>query len=201
VILRRRRTRPQGLPRTVRWPLPPPGRPRCSWILGIRVRRWQLRRLLRPALPYLRTSRVIADLGAGTGADAEEFDRLVPPADVRSFLLVDAQTAMLRSGELARKSRSAPGWFGGPVVADVSRLPFRDGAADVVLSIGLLCCVDEAAIGRAVEESTRILAPGGILILGVPRWRGRMDERAISATGLVRIAGRRPGRGIFQKRL
>jgi SAM-dependent methyltransferase len=55
------------------------------------------------------------------------------------------------------------------VRADASRLPFDDQAFDVVLAVTVLCFVDHAA--RAVEEATRVLAPGGRLVLAdLNRW-------------------------------
>jgi len=153
------------------------------------------------ALPILGEARLLVDLGAGTGADAEELDRLEPHPGSRRYLLVDAQSEMLRLGESHRRTGDGSPLAGGALVGDVTRLPLRDGSADVVLSLGLLCCVEEAAVPRAIQETTRILAPGGWLILAVPRWRGRADEAATRATGLVRRAGGRPGRAVFQKPL
>jgi SAM-dependent methyltransferase len=48
--------------------------------------------------------------------------------------------------------------------ADVRRLPFDDGAFDVVLAVAVLCFVEDAA--GAVAEMGRVLAPGGRLVLG-----------------------------------
>jgi len=187
--------RPPGLPSGVRWPLPPPSRPRFSWLLGIGLRRFVLRRVLRPALPLLRERPRILDLGAGTGADWLELVRLRPSLADRPAVLVEAQKAMLTAGPSARAGTDPGEW----VLGDAGRLPFRDGSFDLVLSIGTLCCVAEGSVGRVVEETTRVLAPGGILVLTVPARRGRADDRATARTGLVRKSGPRPGRGVWAK--
>jgi ubiquinone/menaquinone biosynthesis C-methylase UbiE len=193
--------RPADLPSTVAWPLPPPGRPRYAWMLGLGIRRWQLRRLLRRGVPYLRSPRVILDLGAGTAADAQELEGMLPTRERRRCVLLDAQRAMLTTTPERFALRSARPVPGERVVGDVTRLPFPDGRADVVLSIGLLCCVDASSVAQAAAESARVLAPGGILLLGVPRWRGASDEAVTRATGLLRRTGGRAGHAVFQKPL
>lgn len=183
------------------WPMPPPGRPRHAWLLGTSLRRWALRRLLRRALPYLGDPERIVDLGAGTAADAEELLALLPRRAGRRVLLVDAQRAMIARGGPGTAGGGPLGAAGRWVLGDVTRLPLPDGCADVVLSVGMLCCVAPGHVEEAVRESGRILRPGGVLVLGVPRWRGAADERATAASGLLRRAGGRPGHAVFQKRL
>jgi SAM-dependent methyltransferase len=55
-----------------------------------------------------------------------------------------------------------PGFVGG----DVRALPFRDGAVDVVYSMGTIEHFPEYAL--AVREIFRVLRPGGTAIVGVP---------------------------------
>jgi SAM-dependent methyltransferase len=55
-----------------------------------------------------------------------------------------------------------PGFVGG----DVRALPFRDGAVDLVYSMGTIEHFPEYA--TAVREIFRVLKPGGMVILGVP---------------------------------
>lgn len=162
------------------------------------MRRWLLRRVLRLALPGAASATTIVDLGAGLGTDARELERLLAaPAPERRWLLLDAQREMLRRGESEEGGRWAAPHL--RAIADVTRLPIRDGAADLVLSVGLLCCVDDAHLDAAARESARILAPGGHLLLAVPRWRGRSDEARTVRTGLVRVGGGRPGHALFRK--
>jgi SAM-dependent methyltransferase len=54
----------------------------------------------------------------------------------------------------------------GFVVGDVRAIPFRDGAVDAVYSMGTIEHFVEYA--QAVREIFRILAPGGVAIIGVP---------------------------------
>ncbi|MCI4367352.1 MAG: class I SAM-dependent methyltransferase, partial [Thermoplasmata archaeon] len=115
-------------------------------MLGSRLRRWQVRRLLRRALPFVRAVRDIADLGAGTGADAEEFHQLCASIEPRRYLLLDAQRAMLEAGQEHRRRHPADAVHARPLLGDVTRLPLKDGSCHVVLSIGLLCCVEDEAI-------------------------------------------------------
>lgn len=194
----RGRGRPADLPSSVRWPLPPPGRARYAWMLDLGVRRWFLRRLLRRAQPFLPPAPRVLDLGAGTGADLAELRRTEPRLGADRAVLVDAQRAMLTGRNPPDASAKL---LDGRVLGDVAQLPFRDGTFQVVLSVGLLCCVSEGSVPSAVRETARVLAPGGILVLSVPRWRGTADERATRASGLTRLAGGRPGSAVFRKRL
>ncbi len=187
--------RPAELARSVRWPLPPPGRVRYSGLLGLGIRRWLLRRRLRAAAPFLPRQPRVVDLGAGTGTDLEELRRVYPGLSAPRTILVEAQVGMLARvppavGRSAGTER---------VQADGARLPLRDASADLVLSFGYLCCVDDGALPRAVAESVRVLAPGGVLLLGVPRWRGRSDEALHRAAGLERLAGGRPGHAVYRR--
>lgn len=105
-------------------------------------------------------------------------------------------------GSGARLSRLA----GRPFVADRVRgdnadLPFRSESFDVVLSVGVLCCVDDAFVPAVVAETVRVLRKGGYLLFGVPRGRGVDDERRWARAGLVSVATTRPGRSLLQKPL
>jgi SAM-dependent methyltransferase len=53
-------------------------------------------------------------------------------------------------------------------VGDILDMPYPDGSFDVVLASEILEHVPEA--DRAISELVRILAPGGILAVTVPRW-------------------------------
>jgi SAM-dependent methyltransferase len=87
------------------------------------------------------------------------------------------------------------------VVGDAADLPVRSESVDVVLSLGLLCCVADASVPAAVAETVRVLKPGGWLLFAVPRRRGADDDARWRAAGLRPIATLRPGRGLFQKAL
>jgi 23S rRNA (guanine745-N1)-methyltransferase len=90
---------------------------------------------------------------------------------------LDASTAALRRAARAHARVAAVG-------ADVSaRLPLRDGAADVVLSI----------FGpRNVPEIRRVLAPTGLLVVVTPTPRHLAE--LVEAFSLVRVDPRKPAR-------
>jgi SAM-dependent methyltransferase len=50
--------------------------------------------------------------------------------------------------------------------ADVEALPFRDGAFDVVLCVGVLSYLRED--GRAIAELARVVRPGGAVVIALP---------------------------------
>jgi len=49
--------------------------------------------------------------------------------------------------------------------ADVTRLPFRDASFDVVFSLDVIVHCDRGQEGGMMGELTRVLAPGGLLVL------------------------------------
>ncbi|HEY0183589.1 MAG TPA: metalloregulator ArsR/SmtB family transcription factor [Rhodopila sp.] len=98
----------------------------------------------------------LLDIGTGTGRVLE----LLAPR-VRQALGVDASKAMLA---LARARLSSPGFAHCAVrLADMYRLPLADHSFDtVVLQMVLHHAEDPAG---AVREATRVLAPGGRLLV------------------------------------
>jgi SAM-dependent methyltransferase len=93
---------------------------------------------------------VVLDIGAGTGTfslAARGEGRLLIATDISGTALLVAQ----------RRARAA----GLPlclVCADGERLPFRDGAVDLVTSAGALYCFD---LGALTNEVRRVLRPEG----------------------------------------
>ncbi len=164
-------------------------------MLRLSLRRWRLRGLLRLALPYLPARSRVVDLGAGTAADLEDLRKLRPDLVGARAVLLEAQRGMLE--KVPEPVRRAPSTHA--VLGDAARLPLRDGSADLVLSVGLLCCVAEPSVPTVVAESVRVLAPGGFLLLAVTRWRGRSDEALHREAGLLRVSGGRAGRALFTK--
>jgi len=98
----------------------------------------------------------LLDIGTGTGRVLE----LLAPR-VRQALGVDASKAMLA---LARARLSAPGLAHCAVrLADMYRLPLADRSFDIVVLQMVLHHAEDPA--GAVREATRILAPGGKLLV------------------------------------
>ena len=179
------------------WPPPLPGRVRWAWLLGTRFRRWRLRGSLEILAPHVPPGGRVVDVGAGPGYASAMLAARVAGRSVR-WLLLDPQRAMWDPGA-PRFTRLAPGFAPDWVQADGADLPVRDASADIVLSLGVLCCMDDAAIPGAVSEIGRILKPGGWLLFRVPRRRGGADDERFRRAGFVAIARERPGSVLFQK--
>jgi len=184
---------------TMRWPPPLPGRAGWSWLLGLRLRAWRLRDLLRFLRGRVPARAVVVDVGSGPGFALGDLARAIGPRD-RSWVMLDPQRAMLRSAR-GERSLVRRGVRADRILGDAIDLPFRNGSADLVLSLGVLCCVADAAVPATVAETVRVLKPGGLLLFAVPRRRGEADDARWQRAGLVRVRSTRPGRGVFQKTL
>jgi len=138
---------------------------------------------------------LLVDVGGGTGVGAEEAGRLAPPGTYRRRVVVDPQRGMLTG----LRSTAAEAHRLDPVVADAVRLPFEAGSFDVVLSLGVLCCMTDEAVPAAVAETWRVLRPGGLAVVTVPLRRGDADDPILRAHGFVRLANLRPGRSLYQR--
>jgi malonyl-CoA O-methyltransferase len=141
----------------------------------------------------------VLDVGAGPGYAAAMLASRVAERRVR-WLLIDPQREMWAARE-APLQRIAPGFRPDWVEADGTALPVRDGSVDVVLSLGVLCCMSEAAVPAASAELRRVLRPGGLLLLQVPRRRGGVDAERLHRDGLEVVARDRPGSVLFRKPL
>jgi SAM-dependent methyltransferase len=108
------------------------------------------------------------DIGAGGGRHS--FEALRRGADVTAFdrdevamkEVGEMFTAMVEAGE-------APAGVGArAVVGDILELPYPDASFDVVLASEILEHIPDDR--GAMRELLRILAPGGMLVVTVPRW-------------------------------
>lgn len=135
---------------------------------AVEMDHWWYRSLHRRVLRVLRREMTpdsprILDAGCGTGGLAIQLTRL------------GAVTAMDFSPhalDLCRKRGLTD-----VVEGSINDLPFPDAAFDAVVSLDVLChrSVDEA---RAVAELTRVLRPGGLMVLNLPAYewlRGQHD--------------------------
>ncbi len=183
----------------MRWPQPVPGRVRWSWLLGTWLRRRRVRRVLKLLTGCLAPDPVILDVGSGPGFSSRELLRMAP-VPIRRQILLDPQRGMFdRFVRDRSNSRPSPAHALEPMVGDATRLPIKNEGTQVLLSLGVLCCMTEPAIDPAIEESWRVLSPGGFFLLGVPKRRGRKDEARLTARGFIRRAGIRAGLSLFQK--
>ncbi|MCI4318026.1 MAG: class I SAM-dependent methyltransferase [Thermoplasmata archaeon] len=186
-------------PRTVRWPAPLPGRPGWAWLLGTRLRRWRVRRIFRLLIPQLAPGSIVVDVGCGPGYTDDELLRSVGQGAIARLVMLDPQSGMVEQAERRRAKAQERYHPAGVVLGDAAALPIREGSADAVLSLGVLCCMEDEFVDRAVLESYRVLRPGGLFLLGVPRRRGPSDEARLTGAGFVRNVGYRAGLSLFRK--
>lgn len=103
----------------------------------------------------------VLDVGTGDGAFAMA-------AAGRGALVtgVDPDPAMLAAAAARARAMGVDLQLGDGLV---ERLPFADGAVDLVFAVTVLCFVADA--DAAVREMARVLRPGGRLVLGeLNRW-------------------------------
>ena len=118
-------------------------------------------------LPIRPGDRVL-DLGCGGGRHAFEVYRRgahVVAADRDEGELASVQAmfeAMAAEGEAPAGARAAT------VKADALLLPFADATFDVVIAAEILEHIPDDE--RAMAEITRVVRPGGIVAITVPRW-------------------------------
>ena len=164
-------------------------------MLGLPWRRRRVRRILGMLRGRTPWGGVLLDVGGASGVGAEEAVRLAPDGTYRRRVVLDPQRGMLV------KVRPDPVRVGrlDVVQADAVRLPFPDRSVDVLLSLGVLCCMTDDALPLAVAETWRVLRPGGLAVVGVPLRRGDADDPLFRALGFQRVRRLRPGRSLYER--
>ncbi|MET0954257.1 MAG: class I SAM-dependent methyltransferase [Aeromicrobium sp.] len=118
----------------------------------------------------LRVGRRTRFIDVGAGAGRHSYEALRRGATVTAYDMDEVElkgvdgmfAAMAEVGEVP------PGGSGEVKVGDILDMPYADGSFDVVLASEILEHVPED--DRAIAELVRILSPGGILAITVPRW-------------------------------
>ena len=132
-----------------------------------------LARALVAAAPVSLTSRVVLDLGAGTGAAGQA----AIAAGARRVVAADLSLAMLRRHSL--KTADAPTSY--PVAADAAALPFRDASFDLVLAA--FCLNHLPRLDTALADLHRV-SPALAASTFAPGWthpaKDAVDEAARS---------------------
>ncbi|WP_431046697.1 class I SAM-dependent methyltransferase [Streptomyces sp. P1-3] len=116
----------------------------------------------------LRPGDAVLDAGCGTGRALPELRAAVGEAG--AVIGVDLTPAMLEAA--VRAGRQEDGLL---TVADVSRLPLRDGVLDAVFAAGLISHLPDPAAG--LSELARVVRPGGLLALFHPVGRAALAAR------------------------
>ena len=131
------------------------------------------------------------DVGAGAGRHS--FEAYRRGADITAFDMSESDMADVGTmfEAMAEAGEAGAGGTARAVVGDALALPYDDGTFDVVIASEILEHVpaDEAAIAELV----RVLRPGGVLAVTVPRWLPEKicwllsDEYHANAGGHIRI--------------
>jgi SAM-dependent methyltransferase len=145
---------------------------------------------------------LVLDLGCGAGRHTFEAARRgahVVALDRDGAGLKEVMhwlAAMWTTGELSSQTSA------GTVRGDANRLPFPDGAFDAVIAAEVLEHLPEDR--RAIGEVVRVLRPGGVAAVTVPRWWPERICWALSESyhtvegGHVRIYHRRRLMGLLR---
>lgn len=127
---------------------------------------------------------VIADLGCGRGTTTRLLAGRFPRARI---VAVDLSAALLASA----RSRLPAAAQAGAARADFHRLPFTEGACDLI--VAAFCLYHSPSPERVIAEIARCLAPGGTAIIAVKSADSYSElDLLMAASGLDPAAPGRP---------
>ncbi len=118
----------------------------------------------------LRVGRGTRFIDVGAGAGRHSYEALRRGADVTAFDLDEVELKGVDDmfGALHAEGEVPPGGQARVTVGTILDMPYEDETFDVVLASEILEHVPEDV--TAIRELVRILAPGGMLAVTVPRW-------------------------------
>lgn len=118
----------------------------------------------------LRVGRGTRFIDVGAGAGRHSYEALRRGAEVTAFDQNAEELAEVDTmfGALVEAGEVPPGGSARVEVGDILDMPHADGSFDVVLASEILEHVPDDV--TAISELVRILAPGGVLAVTVPRW-------------------------------
>ncbi|MEU7605764.1 methyltransferase domain-containing protein [Streptomyces sp. NPDC041003] len=116
----------------------------------------------------LRRGERVLDAGCGTGRALTALRAAVGPSG--TVLGADLTPQMLAAAQ-----RAGRGAEGALLLADVARLPLRDGVLDAVFTAGLIAHLPDP--GANLRELARVVRPGGRLALFHPIGRAALAAR------------------------
>ena len=118
----------------------------------------------------LRVGRGTRFIDVGAGAGRHSYEALRRGAVVTAYDMDEVELKGVDEmfGALELEGEVPPGGSAEVKVGDILDMPYADGSFDVVLASEILEHVPQD--DRAISELVRILAPGGILAITVPRW-------------------------------
>lgn len=116
---------------------------------------------------------IVIEAGSGTGFATTLF---AEEPNATLSIAVDYDLAALREGRKSNQNLAA-------VVADVHRLPFRAGTAQLVWNSSTIEHLDDQA--AVTKEMARVVRKGGAVFVGVPyQWGPLFFQRWIASTGV-----------------
>lgn len=141
----------------------------------------------------LRVGRGTRFIDVGAGAGRHSYEALRRGAHVTAFDLDEVELKGVEDmfGAMALEGEVPPGGSGEVKVGTILDMPYEDGTFDVVLASEILEHVPEDV--QAISELERILAPGGVMAVTVPRWMPEAvcwrlsDEYHANEGGHIRI--------------
>ncbi|MGI0129393.1 MAG: class I SAM-dependent methyltransferase [Thermoplasmata archaeon] len=166
-----------------------------AWLQGTPLRRRRLRQILRMLDGCAPRGATLLDVGGGSGVGSEEAVRVAPSGTYARVIVIDPQRGMLERGQRRPRGTLRRDWLRGTGAL----LPLADRSADVLVSFGVLCCMEDSAVARAVTEFWRVLRPGGYWLLGVPRGWAPTSDVEFRTAGFVVVRQQRPGRVLYRR--